>query len=172
MIYNRGWANLIPTKLKQHTPALAAQAEKFLEAGQTLTSVASELRISRASLRNWRSRDPRLNAAFATFESRKAEAKMKRARVRHFKQVATEIVDAAREDAVDPVQAGLQAQQRAEEVETQRKAEKLSPAAAKEARLQAWFNSDWTELIEQQQERMEEAEMRREMELRAGFWCG
>lgn len=163
--------NLVHQKLK-YSPAMGKAAASKLEAGQTLTSVASELRISRASLRNWRSRDPRLNAAFATFESRKAEAKKKRTRVKHFKQVATEIVDAAREDAVDPVQAGLQAQQKSEEVEAQRKAEKLSPAAAKEARLQAWFNSDWSELIREQQERMEQAEMDREMELRAGFWCG
>jgi len=81
-------------------------------------------------------------------------------------------MDAAREDAVDPVQSGLQAQQKAEEVEAQRKAEKLSPAAAQEARLKAWFNSDWSELIERQQERMEAEEMQREMELRRGFWCG
>ena len=71
-----------------------------------------------------------------------------------------------------PVQAGLQAQQKAEEVEAQRKAERLSPQQAKEARLQAWFNSDWSELINEQQERMEQAEMEREMELRRGFWCG
>ena len=114
----------------------------------------------------------KLNEAFGTFEANKTKTEAKRQRVNHFKEVAAEIVDAAREDAVDPVQAGLQAQRKAEEVEAQRKAEKLSPAAAKEARLQAWFNSDWTELIEQQQERMEQAAMDREMELRAGFWCG
>jgi hypothetical protein len=163
--------NLVPQKTK-YTAALGKAAAAKLEAGQTLTSVASELRVSRASLRNWRSRDPRLNASFATFESRKAETKKKRARVKHFKEVTTQIMDAAREDAVDPVQAGLQAQQKAEEVEAERKAKKLSPEQAQEARLQAWFNSDWTELIEQQQERMEQAEMDREMELRAGFWCG
>ena len=81
-------------------------------------------------------------------------------------------MDAAREDAVDPVQAGLQAQQKAEEIEAQRKAERLSPAAAREARLQAWFNSDWSELIMEQQERMEQSELEREMDLRRGFWCG
>ena len=75
--------NLVHQELK-YTPALGKAAASKLEAGQTLTSVASELCVSRASLRNWRSRDPRLNAAFATFESRKAEAKKKRARVRHF----------------------------------------------------------------------------------------
>ena len=163
--------NLVHQETK-YTPALGKAAAAKLEAGQTLTSVASELRVSRASLRNWRSRDPRLNAAFATFEARKAEAKKKRTRVKHFKQVATEIVDAAREDAADPVQAGLQAQQKAEEVEAQRKTEKLSPEQAQEAKLQAWFNSDWSELIKEQQERMEEAELQREMKLRVGFWCG
>ena len=81
-------------------------------------------------------------------------------------------MDAAREDAVDPVQAGLQAQQKTEEVETQRKAERLSPEAAKEARLQAWFNSDWSELIKEQQERIEAEKMRQVIALRAGFWCG
>ena len=171
MIYNKGWANLIPQKTK-YSPALGKAAASKLEAGQTLTSVASELRVSRASLRNWRSRDPRLNAAFATFEARKAKTEKKRARVKHFKEVTTQIMDAAKADAADPVQAGLQAQQKAKEVEAQRKAEKLSPAAAHEARVQAWLDSDWSELIEQQQERMEQVEMEREMELRAGFWCG
>ena len=160
--------NLVHQKTK-YTVALGKAAAAKLEAGQTLTSVASELRVSRASLRNWRSRDPRLNAAFATFEARKAEAKKKRERVRHFKQVTSQIMDAAKADAADPVQAGLQAQRKAEEVEAQRKAEKLSPAAAKEARLQAWFNSDWSELIREQEARMEEAALEREMELRAGF---
>ena len=171
MLYNHGWGNLKPQQLK-YTPALAAKAAKLLQSGKSLTATARSLNISRASLRNWRDRDPKLNEAFATFESRKAKTEKKRARVNHFKQVATEIVDAAREDAVDPVQAGLQAQQKAEEIEAERKAKKLSPAAAQEARLQAWFNSDWTELIEQQQARMEQAAMDREMELRAGFWVG
>ena len=163
--------NLVHQETK-YSPALGKAAASKLEAGQTLTSVASELRVSRASLRNWRSRDPRLNAAFATFEARKAKTEKKRARVKHFKEVTTQIMDAAKADAADPVQAGLQAQQKSEEVETQRKAERLSPEAAQEARLKAWFNSDWSELIKEQQERMEQAEMQREMELRAGFWCG
>ena len=54
MYYNQGWTNLIPQQLK-YTPALGKAAAAKLEAGQTLTSVASELRVSRASLRNWRS---------------------------------------------------------------------------------------------------------------------
>ena len=171
MIYNTGWGNLKPQKLK-YTPAIAAQAAKLLQSGESLTATARALRISRASLRNWRDRDPALNRAFGTFEANKAKHEAKRQKVNHFKEVAAEIVDAAREDAADPVQAGLQAQQKVEEVEAQRKAEKLSPAAAHEARVQAWFDSDWSELIEQQQARMEQAEMDREMELRAGFWCG
>ena len=171
MYYNTGWTNLIPQKLK-YSPALGKAAASKLEAGQTLTSVASELRVSRASLRNWRSRDPRLNAAFATFEARKAKTEKKRARVKHFKEVTSQIMSAAKADAADPVQAGLQAQQKSEEVEAERKAEKLSPKQAQEARLQAWFNSDWSELIEQQQERMEQAALEREMKLREGFWCG
>ena len=169
MIYNQGWANLIPQKLK-YSPALGKAAASKLEAGQTLTSVASELRISRASLRNWRSRDPRLNAAFATFESRKAETKKKRERVKHFKQVATEIVDAAREDSPDPVEAGVKSQQEAKAKEAESKP--ISPEEARQKRLQLWWESDWTELIEQQQSRMEQAEMDREMKLRAGFWVG
>ena len=163
--------NLVHQKTK-YSPALGKAAASKLEAGQTLTSVASELRVSRTSLRNWRSRDPRLNAAFATFEARKAKTEKKRERVKHFREVTSQIMDAAKADAADPVQVGLQAQQKAEEIEAQRKAEKLSPEQAQEARLQAWFNSDWSELIEQQQERMEEAEMQREMKLREGFWCG
>ncbi|MFP6900092.1 MAG: transposase, partial [Opitutales bacterium] len=127
--------NLVHQETK-YTPALGKAAADKLEAGQTLTSVANELRISRASLRNWRSRDPRLNAAFATFEARKAEAKKKRKRVRHFKQVATEIVDAAREDAADPVEAGVKAQQEAKAKEAE---SKLSPEEARQKRLQVWW---------------------------------
>ena len=41
MIYNSGWSNLIPQQPK-HTPALAAEAAKLLEAGETLTAVARE----------------------------------------------------------------------------------------------------------------------------------
>ena len=48
--------NLVHQKTK-YSPALGKADAAKLEAGQTLTSVASELRVSRASLRNWRSRD-------------------------------------------------------------------------------------------------------------------
>ena len=171
MIYNTGWGNLKPQELK-YTPAIAAKAAKLLQSGESLTATARSLNISRASLRNWRDRDPALNRAFGTFEANKAKQEAKRQKINHFKEVAAEIVDAAREDAADPVQAGVQAQQKAEEVEAQRKAEKLSPAAAKEARLQAWFNSDWTPRLEAMKEQAEQEEMNREMELRRGFWTG
>ena len=161
--------NLVHQKTK-YTPALGKAAASKLEAGQTLTSVASELRISRASLRNWRSRDPRLNAAFATFESRKAEAKMKRARVRHFKEVAAEIVDAARKDSPDPVGAGVKAQQQAKAKEVESKP--ISPEEARERRLRVWFNSDWTPHFEAQQEQIEAEKMQQVIALQAGFWCG
>ena len=112
MIYNTGWTNLIPQKLK-YTPAIAAQAAKLLRSGQSLTATAYALDISRASLRNWRDRDPALNRAFDTFEAHKAKAEAKRQKVRLFKEVASGIVDAARQDAADPVKAGLEAQQQA-----------------------------------------------------------
>ena len=112
MIYNTGWGNLKPQKLK-YTPALAAQAAKLLESGESLTATARSLNISRASLRNWRDRDPKLNEAFGTFEANKAKAEAKRKRVKHFKVVADGIVDAAREGADDPVKAAQEAQEKA-----------------------------------------------------------
>jgi len=112
MIYNTGWGNLKPQKLK-YTPAIAAQAAKLLQSGESLTATARSLRISRASLRNWRDRDPALNRAFGTFEANKAKQEAKRQKVNHFKEVAAEIVDAAREDSPDPVKAGLEAQKQA-----------------------------------------------------------
>ena len=121
MIYNTGWGNLIPQKLK-YTPALGKAAASKLEAGQTLTSVASELRVSRASLRNWRSRNPKLNAAFATFEAGKLKQEAERARVRHFKKVASGMVEAAREGASDPIQMAIKADQKASEPEQESKA--------------------------------------------------
>ena len=112
MIYNTGWGNLKPQKLK-YTHALAAKAAKLLQSGQSLTATARALNISRASLRNWRDRDPKLNEAFGTFEANKAKHEAKRQKVRHFKEVASGIVDAARQDAADPVKAGLEAQKQA-----------------------------------------------------------
>ncbi len=112
MIYNTGWGNLIPQKLK-YTPVLAAKAAKLLQSGESLTVTARALNISRASLRNWRDRDPKLNEAFGTFEANKVKHEAKRQKVRHFKEVASDIVDAVRQDAADPVKAGLEAQKQA-----------------------------------------------------------
>ena len=73
MIYNTGWGNLKPQELK-YTAAIAAQAAKLLQSGESLTATARALNISRASLRNWRDRDPKLNEAFGTFEVNKTKA--------------------------------------------------------------------------------------------------
>ena len=143
MLYNHGWANLKPQQLK-YTPKLAAQAAKLLESGESLTATARALRISRASLRNWRDRDPKLNEAFGTFEAIKAKAEAKRKRVKHYKQMADGIVDAAREDSPDPVEAGVMAQQQAKAKEEESKP--ISPEEARERRLQVWFNKlSWDE---------------------------
>tara|TARA_B100000427_G_scaffold279974_1_gene250417 strand:+ start:725 stop:985 length:261 start_codon:yes stop_codon:yes gene_type:complete len=69
-MYNSGWANLKPQESK-YTYALAVKAAKLLEAGETLSGVARELNISRATLRNWRTLNPDLNKAFAVFEQNK-----------------------------------------------------------------------------------------------------
>ena len=53
-------------------------------------------------MRNWRDRDPKLNEAFGTFEANKTKTEAKRKRVKHYKEVAAEIVEAAREDSPDP----------------------------------------------------------------------
>ena len=133
MIYNTGWANLKPQQLK-YTPALAAKAAKLLQSGESLTATARALRISRASLRNWRERDPALNRAFDTFEANKAKHEAKRQKVRHFKEVASDIVDAAREGAADPVKAGLEAQKQAK-VKRRQRSGLLSPEEAHQKRL-------------------------------------
>ena len=169
MIYNTGWGNLKPQKLK-YTPALAAQAAKLLQSGESLTATARSLNISRASLRNWRDRDPALNRAFDTFEANKAKHEAKRQKVRHFKEVASGIVDAAREDAADPVKAGLEAQKQAKVKETEKRP--LSPEEARQKRLQEHWASDWTPHFEAMKEQAEQEEMNREMELRRGFWTG
>ena len=169
MIYNTGWANLKPQQLK-YTPAIAAQAAKLLQSGQSLTATARALNISRASLRNWRDRDPKLNEAFGTFEANKVKHEAKRQKVRHFKEVASGIVDAAREDAEDPVKAAQEAQQQAKVKEVESKP--ISPEEARERRLQVWYDSNWDELVAQQQEQIEAEKMQQVMALRAGFWCG
>ena len=121
-------------------------------------------------MRNWRDRDPKLNETFGTFEANKAKAEAKRKRVKHFKEVAAEIVDAAREDSPDPVEAGVKAQQQAKAKEEESKP--ISPEEARQKRLQLWWESDWSEEIEAQQAQMEAEQMQQVMALRPGFWCG
>ena len=169
MLYNHGWANLKPQQLK-YTPALAAQAAKLLQSGDSLTATALAVKVSRTSLRNWRDRDPKLNEAFGTFEANKAQAEAKRKRIKHYKQMADGIVDAARQGAEAPVKAAQEAQQQAKVKEEESKP--LSPEEARERRLQVWFNSNWDELVAQQQEQIEAEKMQQVMALRAGFWCG
>ena len=165
MNYNVGWDNLIPQEIK-YTPALAAQ---MLEAGESLTATARALHISRASLRSWRNRDLALNAAFGTFELNKARAQAKRERVNHFQQVADEIVDAAKDGEPDPIKAGLEVVESDKEAEAQ--TTPLSPEEARERRLQAWFNSDWSSHFEAMEERQEQEEIRRQTDVQ-GFWIG
>ena len=114
MNYNSGWANLIPQQTK-YTPALAAEAAKLLESGQSLSAVSRTLNISRATLRNWRSLNPTLNASFAVFEANKLKTAAHQLHVRKYKQVAEEIVDAARDGAADPVEAGVKAHKQTEQ---------------------------------------------------------
>ena len=169
MIYNAGWANLKPQESK-FTYALAVKAAKLLEAGETLSAVARELNISRASLRNWRTLNPDLNKAFTFFEANKAKKAQHQLHVRKYKQVAEEIVEAAREGNSDPVEAGVKAHQQAEAVEDEVKP--LSAAEREQRRLQAWWESDWTPLIEEQQAQMQAERDAAERATRAGFWCG
>ena len=169
MIYNTGWGNLIPQKLK-YTPALAAKAAKLLQSGESLTATARALNISRASLRNWRDRDPALNRAFDTFEANKVKHEAKRQKVRHFKEVASGIVDAAREDAADPVKAGLEAQKQAKVKETEKRP--LSPEEARQKRLLEHWASDWTPRFEAMKEQEEREDLERQMKLQRGFWPG
>ena len=169
MLYNHGWGNLIPQKLK-YTPVLAAKAAKLLQSGESLTATARALKVSRASLRNWRDRDPKLNEAFGTFEANKAKAEAKRKRIKHFKEVADGIVDAARQDAEDPVKAAQEAQAKAKAKEIESKP--ISPEKARERRLRAWWESDWSEEIEAQQEQIEAEKMQQVIAQRPGFWCG
>ena len=169
MIYNTGWGNLKPQKLK-YTAAIAAQAAKLLQSGESLTATARSLRISRASLRNWRDRDPALNRAFGTFEANKVKHEAKRQKNRHFKEVASGIVDAAREDAADPVKAGLEAQKQAKVKEAEKRP--LSPEEARQKRLLEHWASDWTPRFEAMKEQEEQEDLERQMKLQRGFWPG
>ena len=169
MIYNAGWANLKPQESK-YTPTLAAEAAKLLEAGETLSAVARELNVSRATLRNWRSLNPALNQAFTVFEQNKLKKAQHQLHVRKYKQVAEEIVEAAREGNSDPVEAGVKAHTKAKQVEQEVKP--LSKEERERIRINEWFNSDWSEEIAAQEARMQAERDAAERARRGGFWCG
>jgi len=169
MIYNAGWANLKPQESK-YSYALAVKAAKLLESGQSLSAVARSLNISRATIRNWRTLNPTLNASFAVFEANKLKTAAHQQHVRKYKEVAEEIVDAARGGVPDPVEAGVKAHQQAEQ-----EVEEVKPMSAEERqqrKIQGFFDSDWGPLIEEQQAQLEAEKKQQEMNLRAGFWCG
>ena len=169
MIYNAGWANLKPQESK-FTYALAVKAAKLLESGQNLSAVARELNVSRATLRNWRSLNPTLNQAFTFFEQNKAKKAAHQLHVRKFKQVAEEIVDAAREGNSDPVEAGVKAHKQAEqEIE---ESKPMSKEQRQQRKIQEFFDSDWGPMIEEQQARAQEERDAAERARRGGFWCG
>ena len=169
MIYNLGWANLKPQELK-YTPKLGNDAALLLESGESLSAVSRKLNVSRPSLRNWRSRNPKLNAAFATFEAGKLKQEAERARVRHFKKVASGMVEAAREGASDPIQMALKADQKASEPEEVPKP--INPEEAWKRSALEFFNSDWTPLIEAQEAQAQEEADAAERDRRRGLWCG
>jgi transposase-like protein len=169
MMYNAGWANLKPQELK-YTAKLGNDAAQLLEAGESLSAVARKLKVSRPSLRNWRSRNPKLNAAFATFEAGKLKQEAERARVRHFKKVASGMVEAAREGASDPIQMALKSDEKASEPEEVPKP--INPEEAWKRSALAFFNSDWGPLIEAQEAQAQEEADAAEREKRSGLWCG
>jgi hypothetical protein len=168
-MYNSGWANLKPQESK-YTYALAVKAAKLLESGQSLSAVSRSLNISRATLRNWRSLNPTLNQAFTVFEANKLKKAQHQLHVRKYKQVAEEIVDSARDGAADPVEAGVKAHQQAEAIEDEVKP--LSAAEREQRRLQAFFDSDWGPIFEEQQAQAEAEREAAEIDRCGGFWCG
>ena len=157
MIYNAGWANLKPQESK-YTYALAVKAAKLLESGQSLSAVSRSLNISRATIRNWRTLNPTLNASFAIFEANKAKTAAHQQHVRRYKEVAEGIVDAARDGAADPMEAGVKKHTQAEQVKEE--AKPMSAEERKRIRLNEWFNSDWGPLIEEQQAQLEAEKFR------------
>jgi hypothetical protein len=169
MFYNAGWANLKPQESK-YTPALAAEAAKLLEAGESLSAVSRSLNISRATIRNWRSLNPTLNASFAVFEANKAKTAAHQQHVRRYKEVAEGIVDAARDGAADPVEAGVKKHTQAEQVKEE--AKPMSAEQRQQRKIQEFFDSDWGPLIEEQQAQLEAERDAEERDRRVGFWTG
>ncbi len=84
--------------------------------------------------------------------------------------MAEDIVDAARDGAADPVEAGVKKHTKAEQVKEE--AKPMSAEQRQQRKIQEFFDSDWGPLIEEQQAQLEAEKMQQEMNLRAGFWCG
>ena len=145
-----------------YTPALAASAAKMLESGESLTATARAHNVSRASLRNWATTDPTLKKAFYTFEANKLKAEEERERVRHFKAVAKDIVNNARNGMTDPV---------AQAVEKPTEQPKPREETVEQTRERRWLESDWTPHFEAQQKRAELEAIERQREVQ-GFWVG
>ena len=169
MNYNSGWANLKPQESK-YSYALAVKAAKLLEAGESLSAVSRSLNISRATLRNWRSLNPTLNASFAVFEANKLKTAAHQLHVRKYKQVSDAIVDAARDGAADPVEAGVKKHTKAEQVKEE--AKPMSAEERQQRKIQEFFDSDWGPLIEEQQAQLEAERDAEERDRRVGFWTG
>ena len=169
MIYNAGWVNLKPQESK-YTYALAVKAAKLLESGESLSAVSRSLNISRATLRNWRTLNPTLNASFAVFEANKLKTAAHQQHVRKYKEVAEDIVDAARDGVADPVEAGVKKHTQAEQVKEE--AKPMSAEQRQQRKIQEFFDSDWGPLLEAQEAQMQEERDAAERDRRAGFWTG
>jgi len=90
--------------------------------------------------------------------------------VAKYKQVAEGIVEAAREGNTDPVEAGVKPHKQAEqEIE---EAKPMSAEQRQQIRINEWFNSDWSEEIEEQEARAQAERDAAERDRRGGFWCG
>ena len=107
---------------------------------------------------------------FAVFEGNKLKTAAHQLHVRKYKEVAQEIVDAARGGVPDPVEAGVKAHKQAEqEIE---EAKPMSKEERQQRKIQEFFDSDWGPMIEEQEARMQEERDAVERARRGGFWCG
>tara|TARA_Y100000593_G_C4220518_1_gene291591 strand:+ start:136 stop:618 length:483 start_codon:yes stop_codon:yes gene_type:complete len=158
---NAGWDNLIP-KEKKYTPQLAASAAKMLEDGKSLTLTARTHNVSRTTLRNWASTDPTLQRAFEVFEANKLGAELERERVGHFKNIARNIVENAKQGVPDPIGKALGKPA----APAQPEPPKPTPET-RHTQLQQWWASDWTQ--HHQNSQAEQSELEKQTEVQ-GFW--
>ena len=86
--------------------------------------------------------------------------------------MASDIVDAARDDAADPVKAGLEAAETGEGKGGREASFKPrgSPSEAFTGGLGQSF--DWTPRLEAMKEQAEQEELEQQMKLQRGFWTG